>query len=469
MMNPRHSTGVRGGGSRASRLGLVAAIMALGLSACDSILEVSDRDVVLPEAMGDSTALPALRAHAIAEFSVAYSAGTTGDAQTLLSGLLADEFKHTGTFDTRESIDRRIALPTNPHVQSSYLLLHRSRAASERAADLFEAHGPNTAGHAEVLSLGGFTYIFFGENWCSGIPISRQFADGSIEYGEQETTTQTFNRALDQFADALAAATAAGSSLQENLARMGRARALLGLGRYEEAAAAAAAVPTSFQYVIYHSETSGRQNNTIWSFNNNQGRWSIADGEGENGLPYRSEGRIDGTSPDPRIPSEHIGLAQRTGLRPDEHWGQLKFETRASSVPLATGIEARLIEAEAALRQGVAGIASFVSIHNGLRATRSLTPLNLVNVTAMSQRQREDLHFKERAYWLWLTGHRLGDLRRMMWDYGRTQDEVFPVGTHHRGGDYGTYTYFPVAFDEQNNPLIDEVQCLRADDSLGRH
>lgn len=448
----------------------VVALAALSLAACDSILDVRDPDVVAPDVMEDATALPALRAHAIGEFSVAYSAGGSGNAQILLSGLLADEFMHTGTFDTRESIDRRIAVATNPHVQGSFLLLHRSRAASERAADLFARFGANTAGHAEVLNLGGYTYAFFGENWCSGVPVSRQLPDGSIEYGTQETTTEIFNRALAQFDAALAAATAAGSELQQNLARVGRGRVLLGLGQYEQAAAAVAAVPTDFEYVMYHSETSGRQNNTVWLFNNNAGRWSIPNNEGGNGLPYRSEGSTDGAVFDPRIPSHHIGLAQRTGLRPAEHWGQLRFPTRNSSIPLASGIEARLIEAEAALRQGAAGVVTFVALHNELRdGVSGLTPLSAVTVAAMTQRQREDLHFKERAYWLWLTGHRLGDLRRMMWDYGRTQGEIFPVGVHHRGGDYGTDTNFPIAFDEQNNPLIEEIQCLRQDDSLGRH
>jgi starch-binding outer membrane protein, SusD/RagB family len=468
MMNSNTLTPTRDIASRRTWADALTVIAAMSLAACDTLLEVRDPDVVSPAVMEGPDALPALRAHAIAEFSVAYSAGGSGNAQILLSGLLADEFMHSGTFDTREIIDRRVVTPTNPHVQGAFLLLHRSRAASERAADLFAQYGPNTPAHAEVLSLGGFTYIFFGENWCSGVPVSRQMPDGSIQYGEQETTTQIFNRALAQFDAALTAA--GNSALQQNLARVGRGRALLGLGQYEQAAAAVTGVPTSFSYVMHHSETSTRQNNTVWLFNTNQGRWSIPSNEGGNGLPYRAEGRIDGAAPDPRIPSQHIGLAQRTGLRPNEHWGQMKFDTRGSAVSLATGIEARLIEAEAKLRQGGGGIASFVDTHNALRATLTgLPPLNLLTVTAMTQRQREDLHFRERAYWLWLTGHRLGDLRRLMWDYGRDQNEIFPVGTHHRGGDFGTDASFPIAFDEQNNPLIEQVQCLRTDDGLGRH
>ena len=45
-----------------------------------------------------------------------------------------------------------------------------------------------------------------------------------------------------------------------------------------------------------------------------------------------------------------------------------------------------------------------------------------------------------------------GDLRRLIRQYGRTQDNVFPVGTFFKGGNYGTDVNFPVHVDEQNNP-----------------
>jgi hypothetical protein len=69
-----------------------------------------------------------------------------------------------------------------------------------------------------------------------------------------------------------------------------------------------------------------------------------------------------------------------------------------------------------------------------------------------------DLHFKERAYWLWQTGHRLGDLRRLIRDYGRDPETVFPSASYHKGGGYGTDVNFPVPIDEENNPNFEE--CL---------
>jgi len=67
---------------------------------------------------------------------------------------------------------------------------------------------------------------------------------------------------------------------------------------------------------------------------------------------------------------------------------------------------------------------------------------------------RVNLLFKERAYWMYLSAHRLGDLRRLVKFYGRTAESVFPTGTYEfaAGGTRGTDTNFPVTIDEQNNP-----------------
>ena len=46
----------------------------------------------------------------------------------------------------------------------------------------------------------------------------------------------------------------------------------------------------------------------------------------------------------------------------------------------------------------------------------------------------------------------LGDLRRLIRQYGRTQDVVFPNGQFFKGGTYGTDVNFPVTTDENPNP-----------------
>jgi starch-binding outer membrane protein, SusD/RagB family len=81
---------------------------------------------------------------------------------------------------------------------------------------------------------------------------------------------------------------------------------------------------------------------------------------------------------------------------------------------------------------------TFLAKHNELRATRTgLAPVSLIDVTAMTQAQRVDLHFQERAFWLWLTGQRLSDMRRLVRQYNRPQETVFPTGTFGRSSSPG--------------------------------
>jgi starch-binding outer membrane protein, SusD/RagB family len=66
--------------------------------------------------------------------------------------------------------------------------------------------------------------------------------------------------------------------------------------------------------------------------------------------------------------------------------------------------------------------------------------------------------------WLYLTGHRLGDMRRLArptaeGGYGRAVNDVFPVGDHPATGVYGNHVAFSVPFDEENNPNYQGSMC----------
>ena len=68
------------------------------------------------------------------------------------------------------------------------------------------------------------------------------------------------------------------------------------------------------------------------------------------------------------------------------------------------------------------------------------------------------LLFNERARWLWLTAHRLGDLRRMVRQYGFAINSVFPTGPYFKAQQptYGDDVNFPVPIDELNNPKFQQ-------------
>ena len=114
-----------------------------------------------------------------------------------------------------------------------------------------------------------------------------------------------------------------------------------------------------------------------------------------------------------------------------------------------------MIEAEAALAAN--DVPRFLAIHNALRAAppklgevqpSALAPLTDPGTPAA----RLSLHFREKAFWTFSRGQRLGDLRRLIRQYGRTPETTFPTGPHYRGGNYGPDVNLPVPQDENNNP-----------------
>jgi hypothetical protein len=130
-------------------------------------------------------------------------------------------------------------------------------------------------------------------------------------------------------------------------------------------------------------------------------------------------------------------------------------------------VEARLIEAEAALQTNPVAA---LTILNALRsnaalltlrgyAANSLPPLVLQATTAA----QVDQLFKERAYWLFLTSHRLGDMRRLIRQYQRTPESIFPTGPYFKGGTYGTDVNSPVPQREQNNANYTPGACKQTD------
>ncbi len=472
-MNISELTGRRRRGRKVASVPLaMVAALALPLAGCslDSILEVSDPDVVTQDRIRDPANVGALRAGALADFMVAYGGNTLGGGSTegivLASGLLGDEFYLSDSFGTRREVDMRNISVDNATMTDVFRNLHRARRAAEVASEMYAQNAPNTAAHAEVTSLSGYLYAIFSENYCSGVPFSRLDEQNQLQHGDSWTTQQMNDHALARFTEALAIADAANNAAQRNLARVGRGRVLLLMGRFDEAAAAVSAVPTAFSYQVEFSENTSRQNNGIWGLTHNRRGYGVAHMEGGNGLPYRQGNSLDPASQDPRVPYRRTN--DRAFENPFTHFWQMKYTLRDSPVPLATGLEARLIEAEAALRAN--DLVTFLAKHNELRATRpGLAPLTLAAATALSSSQRVDLHFRERAFWLWITGQRLSDMRRLVRQYDRPQDSVFPVGPYARPlyetvsvpdnqisnrvlGAYGSDVNFPVPFDEQNNP-----------------
>jgi len=186
-------------------------------------------------------------------------------------------------------------------------------------------------------------------------------------------------------------------------------------------------------------------------------------------LPFMSSG-------DPRTAWVDNGVNQ--------HGRQLAYPAKYSiagdgPVVIASGIEARLIEAEAKLH-GNDG--SWLTILNALRtdgtfdtqqdpddaaATDTLWHAGSGGVPGLAPLEdpvdadaRLDLVFHERAYWLFLTGTRQGDLRRLIRQYGRQPSHVYPTGLYPGAyNTYGTDVTAPIPGGERiSNPLFTGCQ-----------
>jgi hypothetical protein len=364
----------------------------------------------------------------------------------VVSGNIADEMYSTDTFDDRLFPNQRAMNENLPALDGFYRNMHRSRSGAARAITVLKKVAPTPVQNiGELYAIRGFTEAFFGEMYCSGVPFSDETATGT-EFGAPQTTAQVYARALGSLDSALASA---GTDTRvQNMARVGRGRVLLNLGRFADAAAAVSAVPTSFSWSAAHSTSSGRQENGVWNaLSVANSRYAIVNNEGTNGLVWLR------TPADPRIPwvaSTRTGFNGSSRNLPT----QLKYD-RTTSAVIASGLEARLIELEARLQGGTQGDrdAVFAGL-NQLRTASSPAIAAIAGPAPTTQTAAVAQFFEERAMWLYLTGHRLGDLRRLIRQYGRTANQVFPTGNlpSPLAGVYGNDVNLPIPFDERNNP-----------------
>jgi hypothetical protein len=463
-------------------LGLVA----IGACNPNAALRPKEKGVVTKIGSGS---LPGLYIGALNDFTVAWSGA--GDAANGgheghigLSAIFTDELTaaNLDEFTFRRDLDHRKATPANTQLGGIFNDLSASRHSSELAAASFATLAPHDVGRAEMLSIEGYTYILFAEMWCSGVPFGElNQTTGAPIYGFPTTTGAMDTIALAKFdsASTLAAGdttTAIAGQYAVNVAdilalsEIGRARVLLDLGRFAAAGAAAdSALGNSPQlnYQMDNSLNSPRQYNGVWQYVFANNAWGTVDKKGGNGLNYES-------AQDPRVLWMDGHQTGSLGVTPtgfDTIYFQLKYPTKDRSATLASATEATLISAEADLQAGL--IASWATKLNSLRANSGLTQtfydttnvsplavdtiirplptLGADSTTLASPDLRIEVQYRERAFWLWLTGTRLGDLRRLIRLYGNAHND-FPANEPFSD------IRFSVPVGETNNPHF--TQCL---------
>lgn len=390
------------------------------------------------------------------------------------AGLLADELTAAGlgrsTTDigaTGNLTDERM-LPEQGTTGggTSYGPLQLVRGDASQAIGLLKTYAPSTspALRGEMYSISGYAELLLAELYCSGVPLSTLDFQHDFTYKPGSTEDEVYQHAQTLFDSALAISSDSASIMA--LASVGKGRVLLDQGKYAEAAQTVATVPTSFQYQVPMNWRTGTTTGSgyVFTFGGGFGGVTVPSREGGNGLPFS-------TANDPRV----LVTPARVTITPPSDTNSFgvhlftpnKYpEGSVTPVVLASGIEARLIEAEAALQ---AGSSEWLTILNTLRTTctdaatcPTPAPAGTGGVAGLppledpgSTSARVTLLFTERAYWFFLTAHRQGDLRRLVRKYNRDVETVYPSGVYFGGlGVYGSDVNFPIPFQERSNPLF---------------
>jgi len=393
-------------------LGLVAA------AACNDLLRVDDPVNLTPDDLqGGSTALTVN--------GVRGAFQSMFDYYVMHTAILTDEMILAGTFPYRAEMDARSITSNNEGLLGDlYTPLSTARFMADTAVAILDAaagtgdENERLEGVALAKYYAAYTRMLLAEAFCQSA------INGEAGLSSDERMAD----ALTAFQAAGSAAQAAGDADLVAASKLGEARANLWLGQYPAAATAAAAVPNSLSFKAYYSTASVAQKNKITRLTyaiDEARRFTVGDGTldftGHEKWAYFDEW-------------EDLGLIE---VRPDLTSFnaavpvvlQLKYPTADVPIVMASGAEARLIEAEVALRGGAPGdAADFV---NDLRSDHwGLGPISFTGTLSTDL----PVFARERARELWLTGERLPTLRRFLKD----GVDLFP------GGKQGDDTCFPV-------------------------
>ncbi len=422
-------------------------------SANDRLLQVVDPDIINP---GDVVSAEAAVAVANGAINTFRSITGGGESTWMFGGLLADEWSTSSTFIQNDETDQRIIQENNGSVTGQLRNLYRTRTRASEAITALKVVRPDLRSLiAEMYLARGFAEYQLASDFCNGIPVSNIYTTDPADATPQ-SAAQVFAYAAASLDTAISFAngTDAQSVLINRASRIVRARTALSLNDFATAGSLVAGIPSAFAYV--HTFSLATSTNTLWGQGLSSRRYSVGDSiEGNsrnilvaNAIPFSS-------SRDPRLPVTILtsgainGQDGLTYARTTTMWGQV------TAVDVANGVDARMVEAEVALKNGTP--AQWLAIHNTLRAAPPrlgdvqpavLTPLADPGTTE----SRLSLNFREKAFWTFSRGQRLGDMRRLIKQYGRTEANTYPQGVHYKGGNYGKDVNLPVSFDERNNP-----------------
>jgi hypothetical protein len=417
---------------RRLRLSATVAALVTGMSAagCDNLLDVTNPRYISEDQLVDPALEQLVVNGVVGEFQYAYG------YYALYSAALSDEafFDHTEV-NIRELTLRNIR-DANTVNAAIYSNLHRARQSAEDGVVrlttmLGDANAAKSLNLATVLAYGAYAYTLLGEGFC----------ESTVNLSAPMSSDAMLQRAVTMFDQAIATATASGSSAGAtdviNMARVGAARASLKLGDATKAATYASQVPANYEKWAYYSANSVRENNIINVPAGVSGAW-LSMGPGFQALadpraPRTTLTTLRGLNSNPIVPSQKPYMYSG--------WSATAVNDRIvvdTDIKFATGLEARYVVAEA---QG--SNAATLAFVNERRAVGGKAAVNLTGSELMAElRVQRGLDF-------YLTGQRLGDLRRYK---SKSGVDLFPTGKFPVTNDvYSDATCFVVPLTEKNS------------------
>jgi len=415
-------------------LGMLALTSGLVLTGCHGLLDTTNPMFISEHDVANATGADGLRITAVTSWI--YDVGSTAYDVALFTDELSFDTYSGNSMNPDWMLDLRDGVgyeayyaqrQADPHLQ------HLAQDVSNTALAIpsMRQYGdPATKNEylAQLFTIRGHAILQMAEDLCPGFPINDIDAVKRPILSQPYTTDSALHYAITQFDSALAHGH---DSIQfVNSARVLRGRALLDLGDYDAAAAAVSAVPDDFIYATpspqgFSNYFYGLMYYNDWSYTG----YPVGDRDGRNGLAFVSENdtiRIKPFYKQQRITDTSVAEYGTNAYGQEEPYR------------VASGTEARLIEAEVAYQHDDP---SWFVILNTLRKHGGLDTLIAMPTTDTG---KVNLIYHERAFWLYLTAHRLGDLRRLIRHYQRNAEDVFPTGDYPiLGKRYQTATAIP--------------------------
>ncbi len=408
------------------RAAVVTAVVVL-TTGCSGLLEQEAAGSVAASDLDSPAAVGLLVASAIASFECAQT------QVAYFTGLVSDELADAQGATTGWEIDRRTVSAASPaHTttcagrQSPGLYTPLSQArfqADDAIARLETFSDAEVTGRGRLLgqmaAYGGFSLALLGESMCSA----------AIDIGAEMTPAQLFAAAETRFTLALEQAAAANDAATLDMARLGRARVRLNLGKDADARADAMLVPANFVANATHSAGIVRRQNRIHDALSVGNYATIAP-------PFRdlAFGGVSDLRAGTITNAGVNGADTRTPI-----WRTSKFPASTTPTPIAKWAEAQLIIAE------IDGGQAAVDIINGLHDRAGLPHFQSADEAEIRAQV-----YQERSRELFLEGRRLWDIIR-----GNLPLVPAPGTAFEKGGSYGSQLCVPLPdIERQNNPNI---------------